>query len=208
MKHRPSLDHVFAPSLRRRALDDLGFIRATMESSALHTALPDWGGVSMGLTALVATPFALACDSDASWFLVWMIAATIGVAIGALEMWRKARAEGVSLVVGPGSRFAKALAPGLVVGALLTLAIRAVGPFQLLPGVWLLSYGSAVVAAGVHSLRTVRTMGLSIMLAGGVALLGLVFVPQERWLGDACMAAGFGGMHVVFGLVIARQRHG
>lgn len=208
MNRRPSLDRVLGPSLRRRALDDIGFIRATMESSALHTALPDWGGVSMGLTALFALPFALASESTGHWFAVWMIAAAVGVSIGALEMWRKARAQGVSLFSGPGSRFSKALAPGLVVGALLTLAIRAVGPFELLPGVWLLSYGSAVVAAGVHSLRTVRTMGLAIMLTGAVALLGVVFAHEERWLGDVCMAAGFGVMHVVFGLVIARQRHG
>ncbi|MDZ4773691.1 MAG: hypothetical protein SGI72_11225 [Planctomycetota bacterium] len=194
--------------MSRRALDDLVFIRATMESSALHTAIPGWGGVTMGLTALVATPFALTSQSSGPWFGVWMIAAVIGTSVGALEMWRKARSEGVSLVSGPGSRFAKALAPALIAGALLTLAIHATGPTELLPGVWLLCYGAAVVAAGAHSLRTVRTMGLSIMLVGAVALLGLVFAREERWLGDLCMAAGFGVMHVVFGLKIAGERRG
>lgn len=208
MSPRPSLDGHRRPSMNRRAIDDLGFIRATMESSMLHTALPAWGGAAMGLTALCATPFALAAQSTGAWFGVWMIAAAVGTSIGALEMWRKARAEGVSLVTGPGSRFAKALAPALIAGALLTLTIRARGPAELLPGVWLLCYGAAVVAAGAHSVRTVRTMGLSIMLTGAVALLGLVFAPEQRWLGDLCMAAGFGVMHVVFGLRIAREHRG
>jgi hypothetical protein len=162
----------------------------------------------MGITALCAAPFALASESVGTWFRVWMIAAAIGTSIGALEMWRKARAEGVSLVTGPGSRFAKALAPALIAGALLTLAIRAIGPAELLPGVWLLCYGAAVIAAGVHSLRTVRMMGLAIMLTGGVALLGLVFAHEQRWIGDVCMAAGFGVMQVAFGLQIARERRG
>jgi len=209
MSPRLPLDRITRPSMSRRAIDDLGFIRATMESSALHTALPTWGGVSMGLTALVATPFALSAASVQSWFGVWMIAAGVGTSIGALEMWRKAKVQGVSLVTGPGSRFSKALAPALIAGALLTLAIRAIGTSsELLPGVWLLCYGAAVVAAGAHSVRNVRTMGLSIMLAGAVALLGLVFARDERWLGDLCMAAGFGVMHIVFGLRIAKERHG
>lgn len=208
MSPRFPLDRDSRPSMSRRAFDDLGFIRATMESSALHTAIPGWGGVSMGVTALVTTPFALESNSTDRWFVVWMIAAGIGTTIGALEMWRKARSEGVSLVSGPGSRFSKALAPALIAGALLTLAVRAIGPMELLPGVWLLCYGAAVVAAGAHSVRLLRTMGLSIMLTGAIALLGLVFARDERWLGDLCMAAGFGVMHVVFGLLIARDRRG
>ena len=75
MSTRSPFDRFAGPSMRRRALDDLGFIRATMESSSLHTALPGWGGVSMGLTALVAAPFALTASSAERWFGVWMIAA-------------------------------------------------------------------------------------------------------------------------------------
>lgn len=207
MDPRPPPLRSARPSLSGRALDDLGFIRATMENSLLHTAIPAWGGVSMGATALCAAPFALGSSRE-RWFAVWMIAAAVGTAIGALEMFRKARAEGVSLLSGPGSRFAKALAPGLMVGALLTVAMRAVGSFELLPGVWLLCYGSAVVAAGAYSLRLVRTMGFSIMLCGSLALLAVVFARGETWIGDACMALGFGVMHIVFGFSIARQRHG
>lgn len=196
------------PSLDQRAIADLGFIRSTMERAASHTAIPGWGGVLMGVTALSAAPFAIQAQTNRSWGLVWLTAAIVGASIGALEMWRKARAENVSLFTGAGSRFAKALAPGLIAGLLLTLAIRAVGPLELLPGVWLLCYGTAVVAAGAHSLRAVRSMGLAFMLVGSVALLGVVFMHDSRTFGDVCMAVGFGLLHVVFGIAIARERNG
>lgn len=196
------------PALDRRAVEDLGFIRTTMERAVSHTAIPGWGGVLMGVTALIAAPIAMTAESTERWMLAWFSAALVGASIGALEMLRKARAEGVSLFTGAGSRFAKALVPGLITGGLITLAIRAVGPLELLPGIWLLCYGTAVVGAGAHSIRAVRSMGLAFMLVGAAALLGVVFVPHSRVVGDLCMAAGFGFLHVIFGFKIAREHRG
>jgi hypothetical protein len=71
----------------------------------------------------------------------------------------------------------------------------------LLPGVWMLLYGVGVVAAGTFSVRIVPVMGLAFMVVGTVAL----FAPAS-WT-TACMAAGFGGLHLFFGTLIAR-RHG
>lgn len=199
--------HPFRPaSMRERALDDLGFIRATMERTASYRAVPGWGGMRMGFVALAATPFAIGADTPARWFLTWMIAATIGTSIGAFEMLRKARFEGVSLFTGAGSRFAKALTPGLITGGLLTIVLRQMGQIDLLPAIWLLCYGTAVVGAGAHSIRAVRSMGLCFMLVGSLALLGVVFAPDKRLAGDVCMALGFGLLHVVFGIGIARDR--
>jgi len=197
------------PSMEGRALDDLGFIRSTMERASAHTAIPDWGGVWMGVTALSAGPFAMLAPTQGRWFTIWALTALVAGSIGAWEMFRRARVEGVSLFHGAGSRFAKALAPGLVTGMLLTLAVRAVGQLELLPGVWLLCYGTAVIGAGAYSIRAVRTMGFSFMLLGGAALIAVVFAPGQRVVGDAFMMAGFGALHVVFGLVIAKERrHG
>lgn len=193
-------------SMRDRAADDLGFIRATMERAASYHAVPGWGGMRMGLVALAATPFAISAATPARWFVVWLLAAALGTSIGAFEMFRKARFEGVSLFSGAGSRFAKALAPGLITGALLTIVLRSTGPLDLLPGVWLLCYGTAVVGAGAHSIRAVRTMGLAFMLVGSLALMGVVFAPDARLAGDVCMALGFGLVHVVFGIGIGIAR--
>jgi hypothetical protein len=195
-------------SMRDRAADDLGFIRATMERAASYRAVPGWGGMRMGFIALAATPFALAAASPTRWLTVWALAAVLGASVGVFEMLRKARFEGVSLFSGAGSRFAKALAPGLITGGLLTIVLSQIGPLDLLPGVWLLCYGTAVVGAGAHSIRAVRTMGLSFMLVGALALLGVVFAPDARLAGDLCMALGFGALHVVFGIGIARDRDG
>jgi hypothetical protein len=208
----PAVEHVATihslrpASMRDRALDDLGFIRATMERTASYRAVPGWGGMRMGFVALAATPFAISAASPSRWFMVWALAAAVGTSIGAFEMLRKARFEGVSLFTGAGSRFAKALAPGLITGGLLTIVLQRIGPIELLPAIWLLCYGTAVVGAGAHSIRAVRSMGLAFMLVGALALLGVVFAPDARLAGDVCMALGFGVLHVVFGILIARDR--
>jgi hypothetical protein len=89
----------------------------------------------------------------------------------------------------------------MMVGALFTLVCFEHGLLGLLPGVWMLLYGVGVVAAGTFSVRIVPVMGLAFMVVGTVAL----FAPAS-WT-TACMAVGFGGLHLFFGALIAR-RHG
>jgi hypothetical protein len=83
----------------------------------------------------------------------------------------------------------------------LTAVLLKAGLFGALPGVWLLLYGTGVVTGGAFSVRTVPVMGLGFMVLGSAALLA-----PAAW-GDAMMACGFGGLHIVFGSVIA-WRHG
>jgi hypothetical protein len=181
------------PSLPKRAIDDVRFIRATMERAASFTSVPGWGGVLMGAVALLAAPIADRTPDRHWWLVIWF---------GAADMAQKARAERESLLRGPGWRFAMALVPPLAAGALLTFVLFRAGLADLLPGLWLLIYGVAVVAAGTFSIRAVKWMGLTFMLAGAATL----FAPSS-W-GDACMAAGFGGIHIAYGIWIARANHG
>ena len=185
----------------RHAAESLRFIRRTMEQAGSFTAVPGWGGVFMGASALAAAALAARAETPQAWLLTWLVGAAVALAIGVASILTKARASGASLLSGPARKFALAFAPPLAVGALLTLPLYQAGLSALLPGVWLLLYGTAVTAGGAYSVRAIPVMGAGFLALGATAL----FAPAA-W-GDALMAAGFGGLHIVFGFYIAR-RHG
>jgi hypothetical protein len=188
--------------LDSHALEEIRFIRQTLERAGSFTAVPGWGGVGMGITALAAAALAARQPTRAAWLAVWLGEAVVAVAIGGVAMARKARTGGQPLWTGPGRKFALALAPPLVAGALLTAALYGAGLATLLPGAWLLLYGTAVVTGGAFSVRVVPLMGVAFMGVGAAAL----FAPAT-W-GDALLGAGFGGLHIVFGFLIARRYGG
>jgi hypothetical protein len=188
-------------ALDDRARDNLRFIRETMERAGSFTAVPGWGGVAMGLTAVGAAAIAAQQPAAKAWLVTWLAEAFLACSIAAWSAGMKSRAAQVPLFAGPGRKFALAFAPPLAAAALLTAVLFRAGLRGDLPGAWLLLYGSAVVAAGTFSIRVVPLMGLCFMVLGAVAL----FSPGA-W-GDAFMAAGFGGLHILFGAIIAR-RHG
>ena len=84
----------------------------------------------------------------------------------------------------------------MAAGALLTAVLFHAGAVAFLPGIWLLLYGASVLSGGAASVRVVPLMGACVMASGAAALLA------PAW-GAVMLAAGFGGLHVVFGLVIA-----
>ena len=188
-------------SLDDRARDNLRFIRETMERAGSFTAVPGWGGVVMGLTALGAAAIAAQQARPAVWMATWLAEAMVACGIASWAVLVKTRAAQMPLFAGPGRRFALAFVPPVAAGALLTAVLFRAGLRGDLPGAWLLLYGTAVVTAGTFSIRVVPLMGLCFMVLGAVAL----FSPAA-W-GDAFMAAGFGGLHILFGAIIAR-RHG
>jgi hypothetical protein len=194
------------PALHARAMDNLRFIRETMERAASFTAVSGWGQCAIGLTALVAA-YAAAHESrpaevvTGNWIKIWLAAAFVSLLISGGTMWLKARAAQTQLMSRPGRKLLLNFAPPAVVGALLTLALGRAGAPELIPAVWLLLYGAGVVTGGAFSVQIVPVMGLSFMLVGALAL-----VSPATWT-NALMAAGFGGLHVIFGVLIAR-RHG
>jgi hypothetical protein len=185
-----------------RAADHLRYIRETMERAAEFTAVPGWGGVAMGVTALVAALAASRQATPRAWLAVWLIEAFVAVAIAALAAATKAHRANAALFSGPGRKFLLSFAPPIVVGGLLTFALYSAGNLAALPGVWLLLYGTAIVTGGAFSVRVVPVMGLCLMSLGGAALFAPAF------LGDAFMAAGFGVVQMGFGWWIARHYGG
>ncbi|MCA1635525.1 MAG: hypothetical protein LC802_17990 [Acidobacteria bacterium] len=191
------------PALHDRAMDNLRFIRETMERAASFTAVPGWGQFAIGITALFAALVASQQKkSPAAWLAVWFAEAVVSLGIAGWAMHRKARAAATPLLSQPGRKLVINLSPPMLVGALLTVVFYREGLAGLLPGLWLLLYGTGVVTGGAFSVRPVPVMGLCFMFMGA----GALFCPPG-W-GDALLAAGFGGLHIIFGLHIARNYGG
>lgn len=185
-----------------RAADHLRYIRETMERAAEFTAVPGWGGMAMGITALAAAFFASRQTTPGAWLAVWLVEAFVAVSIAAPAAATKAHRANSRLFSGPGRKFLLSFAPPIVVGGLLTFVLFQAGAIATLPGVWLLLYGTAVVTGGAFSVRVVPVMGLCLMALGATALLA-----PAAW-GDALMAVGFGVLQIFFGAWIARYYGG
>jgi hypothetical protein len=177
-------------------MDNLRYIRETMERAGSFTAVPGKGGILMGLAALAASQLAKGRQGDLRWLLVWTSTAAVALAIGIVSAAAKSRRVRLPLFSGPGRKFIAGFVPAVLAGALLTAVFFRAGLAEFLPGVWLLMYGSAVVSGGAASVRVVPLMGACFMAAGALALLA------PGW-NAVLLPAGFGGLHVVFGLVIA-----
>jgi hypothetical protein len=190
--------------LHSQAFDHLQYIRRTMEGAASFTAVPGVGGVLIGASALLAGAVAHArgpAEAD-PWLEIWIVEGVLALAIGLLFAYRKARRIQVELFSRPARKFMLAMAPALVSGAVLTSALGRAGQTGMLPGCWLLLYGAGISAAGAFSVRIVPVMGTCFLALGSAAM----FSPPA-W-GDAWLAAGFGGLHIVFGILIARGHGG
>jgi hypothetical protein len=188
-------------ALHERAIHDLRYIRRTMERAGSFTAVPGWGGVAIGVTGLAAALLGSQQPTAGWWLAVWLAAATLATLIAAATLVAKARRARVPLSTGPGRKFLLSFLPPVAAAVALTAALYMRGMVALLPGLWLLSYGAAIITAGTFSVRAVPLMGIGFMVVGALALAS-----PATWA-DGWLAAGFGGLHIGFGLLIAR-RHG
>jgi hypothetical protein len=187
--------------MQARAMDNLRFIRGIMESAAPFTAVSGWGQVVIGITAVAAALIAARQTLPWAWVTTWVAEAGIATGISVASMTLKSHAANMPLLSGPIRKLVLSFSPAMIVGAVLTAVLVHAGSYGLLPGVWMLLYGASVVSAGTYSVRIVPVMGAAFMILGALAL-----VAAPAW-NTTLMIAGFGGIHVVFGLWIAR-RHG
>jgi hypothetical protein len=177
------------PEMQARAMDNLRFIRGIMESAATFTAVSGWGQVLIGLTAIVAALVAHRQPMPWGWVATWVGEAGVAVGISIASMAIKSHAANVPLISGPMRKLILTFSPAMLVGAVLTAVFVDRNLYDLLP------------ASCTNSVRIVPFMGAAFMMVGAVSFL--VPASAQTWM----MIAGFGGLHIVFGIWIAR-RHG
>ncbi len=190
------------PSLHSHAVKDLRFIREMMERSGSFTAVPGWGTMLMGCTALPTAYLASNVQDAPVWLNVWLCEAVLAFLIGAVAMGYKARLVETSLFSTIGWRFLLNLSAPMAIAIPLTFALAAREAHDLLPGMWLLLYGAGVVTGGAFSVRAIPIMGCCFILTGIAALIA-----APDW-GNTFMGAGFGGIHILFGAIIAWNHGG
>ncbi len=182
-----------------RAIDNLQFIRETMERSVHFTAVPGYGGILMGATAIAAAYIAAQQISLRNWLIVWLTEAGLAFAIGLLAMWQKSKIAGSSLFSVPARKFAFGFVPPLICGVAITLGLWRYEHYEMMAPVWMLLYGAAVVTGGAFSVRVVPVMGWIFMALGAAAFA----LPANY--GNLLMGLSFGVLHIVFGVIIARR---
>lgn len=188
-------------ALHEHAQDNLRFIRAAMERSTAFTGVSGLGYGLAGASALFATYIAAQQETEASWLSVWMLELCIGAIVAFVLTARKAARQGSSLLSTSGRKLLVAFLPTMVAGGVITLAFFLNDLVALLPGIWLSLYGAAVMTAGAWSVRIIPVMGAAFLCLGAFTLLAPVNA-------DLMLAAGFGGLHIVFGIIIGRQYGG
>ena len=184
------------------AAENIRFIRETMERSAVFTSLSGWGAVAMGTTAVVTAPIASRQPNVETWLGVWLTAALVAAGAGAFTIARKNAKTAEHNLARPAWNFVQSLFPSLLAGAVLTFVLYRAGQIDVIAGTWMLLYGTGIVTASTVSVRVIPVMGLCFMGLGVASL----FIPAA-WA-DAMMAATFGGVHIVLGLIIVRKYGG
>jgi hypothetical protein len=184
------------------ALGTLNYIRASIDAAGAF-AVPGTAGIAMGAVGLAAAGVASIPALAGYWLIIWLAAATLGAGFGVVLVARHRSGVGLPLYRGPARRFVLCLCPALLAGGVLTAVLWQAGDARLLPGVWLLLYGSAVLSAALMTapavMRLIGTMGGLFVVCGALA-----FEVSPHWH-NVILGGGFGLLHLIFGFLIGRS---
>jgi hypothetical protein len=195
------MPHAKIVNMDMHALATLRYIRASMDAAG-SVAIPGSAGIVMGIIGLTAAALSLMSDLAPYWLHIWLVAAPIAALVGGLLLARS-RSVATFVAMGtPGRKLALGLLPSLFAGAVMTSVLWTADRTVAVPGTWLLLYGCALISASVTTMAIVGWMGLC--FAG----LGLVALASPVAFHIPLLALGFGGLHILFGILIARGAHG
>lgn len=183
------------------AIATLRYIRASMEAAG-SVAVPGSAGIAMGVVGLIATALSMTPALQSHWLAIWLAAAPIAITAGGSLLARSTTVASFVATGTPGRKLALALLPCLFAGAAMTAVLLNAAHTAAIPGTWLLLYGCALISASVCTKQIVGWMGVCFAGIGLVALIA----PTGFQL--ALLGCGFGGLHILFGILIGRGSHG
>src|ERR1700738_2453346 len=192
-------------AIESRALGTLAYIRASIESSS-SMDVPGMAGIVMGVIGILAAVVVALPRWSAHWLGIWLAAAAVAFLLGGALLARQIVQRGHTRYLGPARRFLLCLCPSLLAGAVLTLVFVAAGMTNVIPGMWLLLYGCAVLSASTVTIVGIAPL-ICIMGALFVAL-GMITFALPAMAHTAMLGLGFGVLHVIFGFLIGRLGHG
>lgn len=163
-------------------------------------------GIVMGVIGMLAAVMVSLPGFAPHWLWIWLVAAVVALLLGGALVARQITQRGRSRYFGPARKFLLCLCPALFAGAVLTWVLVAVGMSDVVPGMWLLLYGCAVLSAstviGAAVARHVCIMGSAFVVLGMLTFV----LPATAHV--VMLGLGFGVLHIAFGVLIGRVTHG
>jgi len=207
--HRPNAVfsvHSEAPAaIESRALGTLAYIRASIESSS-SMDVPGMAGIVMGIIGVLAAILVSLPRGAPHWLAIWLGAAVAALLLGGALVARQIARCGHARYLGPARKFLLCLCPALLAGAVLTWVLYTAGLANVIPGMWLLLYGCAVLSASTVTIagiaRLICIMGALFVVLGTMTFI-LPITAHTLMLG-----LGFGVLHILFGILIGHSGHG
>ena len=191
--------------IESRALGTLSYIRSSIDAAS-SLAVPGLAGIVMGIVGVAGALLTSFTLLSGYWLETWFGTAVLAFVLGAVLLARQASRRGSALLSGPFRKLLLCLCPSLFAGAVLTVMLLLTLRVELITGTWLLLYGCAVISASTvtnaRSLPVVASMG-ALFIALGVA--AFILPPSTH---TALLGVGFGGLHLVSGILIGRINHG
>jgi hypothetical protein len=190
--------------IESRALGTLAYIRTSIESSS-SMDVPGMAGIVMGIIGVLAAIVVSVPRLAPHWLVIWLFAAPVALLFGGALVARQIARRGHTRYLGPARKFLLCLCPSLLAGAVLTWVLWTTRMTSLIPGMWLLLYGCAVLSASTVTIAGIARL-ICVMGALFVALGSMTFVLPTT-VHTAMLGLGFGVLHIIFGILIGRQTH-
>lgn len=185
------------------AAQNLESIRILMERTGRYSNFSAVSAATAGTLAIAAAAVCrwreISFDVPHPWWkLIALWAAVFAVAFlqNLFWTWVHARRRGERVWTHLTRAMTMAVLPGFFTGGVLTGFAIVERRLDMLPGIWMLMYGTAVLGAALFAGRNLKIFGALFLLMGA-------FTIHWRQYGVEMMAASFGLLHLGLGLLIA-----